>query len=105
MRLTTYEIKCIQNVFHKLKVELKIEFNFFLTGSRTDPKKKGGDIDLLVITENAISLSKIKDQKEKILVQLKDLLGDQKIDLTLADHSIIQNNPILSSMADKAIQL
>ena len=54
----------------------------FLFGSRLDDKKKGGDIDLLIRTENEKKgvLARIR-----MLSRLKLDLGDQKIDI-IGDH-------------------
>ena len=50
-----------------------------LFGSRVDLNKKGGDIDLLI-------LSKKLSQKDKFDIKLKlyDVLGEQKIDLIIS---------------------
>ena len=51
----------------------------YLFGSRTDDMKKGGDIDLLVISQR-ITIRKLIDIK----LALYDSLGEQKIDVILA---------------------
>ena len=50
----------------------------YLFGSRVDDSKKGGDIDLLI-------LSSVLDfkAKQRILIKLYDLLGEQKIDILI----------------------
>lgn len=54
----------------------------YLFGSRLDNTKRGGDIDLLVRTNEAKKgvLARIR-----MIAQLKYLLGDQKIDV-IGDH-------------------
>lgn len=72
MRLKKYEIEVIKSAIRKYDDGAKV----YLFGSRVDDRKKGGDIDLLVISE------KIKlDEKLKIESSLDALLGEQKIDL------------------------
>lgn len=50
----------------------------YLFGSRTDDKKRGGDIDLYLETDNKTDLFK---RKIHFLSKVKRDLGDQKIDL------------------------
>ncbi len=51
----------------------------YLFGSRVDDAKKGGDIDLLVMSDRLTN-----DDKRKIKIKLYELLGEQKIDIVLA---------------------
>ncbi len=55
----------------------------YLFGSRVDDAKKGGDIDLLVLSEQ---LS--RDDKRAIKSRLYELIGEQKIDLLLAADDV-----------------
>ena len=59
-----------------------VEGRFFLFGSRTDPTKKGGDIDLLVVSE-ADSAYKLE---QEITVRFQMEL-DTKIDVTVVTPS------------------
>lgn len=51
----------------------------YLFGSRVDDSKKGGDIDLLVMSDRLTS-----DNKRAIKMKLYELIGEQKIDIVLA---------------------
>ncbi len=51
----------------------------YLFGSRVDDTKKGGDIDLLVMSDRLTS-----DDKRTIKMRLYELIGEQKIDIVLA---------------------
>ena len=51
----------------------------YLFGSRVDDTKKGGDIDLLVMSDRLTSAD-----KRTIKMKLFELLGEQKIDLIIA---------------------
>lgn len=77
VRLTDDEIDIIKKIIKKYDKNAKI----FLFGSRTDLRKKGGDIDLLVIS-NSIDYKK----RRKILVDLQLELGERKIDLIITDN-------------------
>lgn len=52
----------------------------YLFGSRTDPSKRGGDIDLYIkpqIKENLF------EKRIKFIIKLWEMLGEQKIDVIL----------------------
>ena len=53
--------------------------DIFLFGSRVDDSAKGGDIDLLLITEEKLSLVSINRIRRLILNEI----GEQKIDIVL----------------------
>ena len=74
VRLTEEEIEKIKTAI--LSVDPAAEIVLF--GSRTDLNKKGGDIDILVVSSKIDS----KDRR-KIRVKLFKELGDRKIDLII----------------------
>lgn len=77
VRLTQDEIENIKNTIKSFDPEAKI----YIFGSRADLTKKGGDIDILVIS------SKIDSQaRRKIKVELFLKLGDRKIDIIVTDN-------------------
>jgi predicted nucleotidyltransferase len=49
----------------------------FVFGSRTDPSARGGDIDLLVLAEEKLSLGTLRHMRRAIL----DEIGEQKLDI------------------------
>ncbi len=72
MRLSKAEILAIKEAVYEFDPDAKI----FLFGSRIDDTQKGGDIDLLLITD------KIKNrEKRKIKIKISDKIGAQKIDI------------------------
>jgi uncharacterized protein len=77
MRLSEQEKDAIVSTITSYDPEARI----ILFGSRADDAKKGGDIDLAVISEKIRSEDKIP-----IRLRLFDLLGEQKIDLVLAKN-------------------
>jgi len=74
MRLTNRYVKVIKKYFYEFFTEGEI----YLFGSRTDDKKKGGDIDLYLKIQNH---SNLFEKKLKFLSRIKRELGDQKIDV------------------------
>ncbi len=75
MRLAKFEIDAIKQSVYGLDPNAKI----FLFGSRTDDTKKGGDIDLLILSSRLTPADKFK-----IKVSLFKRLEEQKIDITIA---------------------
>lgn len=72
MRLETTEVNDIKQCIHAIDQQA----NVYLFGSRTDDKKKGGDIDLLIIS------SKINfTEKLQLKICIKEKLGEQKLDI------------------------
>ena len=76
MRLTDYEVKMIKQVF----LDIFEHGNIYLFGSRVDDEKRGGDIDLYIQTNDENILTK----KIKLLSKIKQIIGDQKIDIVIS---------------------
>ncbi|MFI5343706.1 MAG: nucleotidyltransferase domain-containing protein [Chlamydiales bacterium] len=75
MRLDEEERKAIKDSI----IEFDPHSEIYLFGSRTDPNKKGGDIDILI-------LSKILTRSDKfsILCRIFEQIEEQKIDIVIA---------------------
>ena len=93
MRLQNEEIQTIIRIAKEIYGDgVKV----FLFSSRLDDKKKGGDIDLLIRTENEKKgvLARIR-----MLSRLKLDLGDQKIDIIeVCDKHILRINEALKGL-------
>lgn len=74
MRLSAYEIKTIKETIGQYDNAAEV----YLFGSRIDDNARGGDIDLLVLSQ-IISF----DERLRIKIQLRDRIGDQKVDLLI----------------------
>ena len=79
MRLVSWEVKEIKDAAKKIFGE---DTKVYLFGSRVDDTKKGGDIDLYVVTKN-----NSYENKVKFWCELQQRLGEQKIDI------IVSKNP------------
>nr|VFK38380.1 MAG: Nucleotidyltransferase domain-containing protein [Candidatus Kentron sp. SD]VFK43523.1 MAG: Nucleotidyltransferase domain-containing protein [Candidatus Kentron sp. SD]VFK79582.1 MAG: Nucleotidyltransferase domain-containing protein [Candidatus Kentron sp. SD] len=75
MRLTTHEISAIKSAINRRDPKAEI----YLFGSRTDDGKRGGDIDLLVMSKRIDA-----GGKTAIIMELHDRLGEQRIDMIVA---------------------
>ena len=73
----------------------------YLYGSRADDARRGGDIDLLVVSESA---QKFKD-KTSLLLELYDLIGEQKIDLSIRTPATLEKDAFFQEVLPKAIEL
>ncbi len=94
IRLKEWQIKAIKETIKNFDKNAKI----YIYGSRTDLTKKGGDIDILVISDK-ISL---KDQL-KIKAKLLVLLGDRKIDLLVAKNE--NETPFVEIAYNQAVEI
>ncbi len=75
MRLTSFQQHSIRESVERFLPGAKV----LLYGSRVDDTKRGGDIDLLVLTNNPFEQS----VKYKILASLYRQIGERKIDLSI----------------------
>lgn len=73
MRLSTQKIQFIKNGLKKLAPESEV----YIFGSRADDTDKGGDIDILWLTREAISQQKIRQFRLGFYKEF----GWQKIDI------------------------
>ena len=93
MRLSKSELKAIKTSV----AEYDNAASIYLFGSRVDDNKRGGDIDLLVFS-NKLGF----EEKLKIKVKLKELIGDQKIDLIITKD---RSNPFVDLVYDESIRI
>lgn len=75
MRLSEKEKSAIVQAIHSIDPNAEI----YLFGSRADDKKKGGDIDLLILSQTLG-----RGDKRKIKFELFEAIGEQKIDILIA---------------------
>jgi predicted nucleotidyltransferase len=75
MRITEFERECLINSIKKIDSDAKI----WLFGSRVFDNKKGGDIDIAVLSPKIDLLKRIA-----IKQTIEDTIGEQKIDLLVS---------------------
>lgn len=95
MRLSYSEIEKIVNLKDSI---FSKETKIFLFGSRADDSKKGGDIDLYIQSDEENNFEK----KIIFLELLKDIFGEQKIDIVFAKD---KNRDIEQQALEKGIEL
>ena len=84
-------IRLSENKIKKIKDTILHYFNgehvdVYIFGSRIDPVKKGGDIDIMIKLEKSIFDKEKFEAKVKILSNLYKVLGERKIDLLIVDE-------------------
>jgi len=99
MRLSTFQRKTIKEVVLSVFGKDSI---LYLFGSRMDDNKRGGDIDLLISVPGSIENREQKKLEALSKIQLS--LGDQKIDMVIAEQGM-ENPPLIVSEALKGVAL
>lgn len=94
-----------QKILNTLKLYLAKTAVVYLFGSRVDDKKRGGDLDLLILTHNDIQAKTLQMKKHFIVAALKDQLGDQKIDVLIRAKSDLNQDIFLQDIFEQAIPL
>ena len=74
MRLTSDEVQTLKSTLKLLSDSAKL----YLFGSRVDDSKRGGDIDLLVVSSELT-----KQDLRKLKFNFYEKFGEQKIDILL----------------------
>ena len=93
MRITTSEISNLLNSIKSFDEDADV----YLFGSRVDYNKRGGDIDIAILSEKI-------DLKKKIDIKFNFFndFGEQKLDIVIIDN---ENQPFWQYIKEKAILL
>jgi predicted nucleotidyltransferase len=75
VRLSDFEISAIRKTVSERDVDARV----YLFGSRVDDARRGGDIDLLIMSDLLTS-----NDRGAIRWRLWELIGEQKIDIIIA---------------------
>jgi len=94
MRLADWEVREIKEA---AKLVFGENVRVLLFGSRVYDDKKGGDIDLYVVTDEPSM-----EKEGKFWIELQKRLGEQKIDIVLSEDP---NRPIERSALKEGVEL
>jgi len=94
VRLSNKIIEAINDTILSFDDEAKIR----LFGSRTDTSARGGDIDLLILSDKIE-----KEEISRIKFHIFKLIGERKIDMVLSKKEII--NPFVKIIYPKSVVL
>ena len=92
MRLSPKERTAIREAIKQTDPEAKV----YLFGSRLNDKQKGGDIDLLVVSNQIVFSDKLA-----LLGQIKATIGDQKIDLKILKSEELSRDPFFATIRNQ----
>ena len=101
MRLTATQIDAIKTAAYAV---LGKGAQVSLFGSRVDDTRRGGDIDLYITGTN-LSMDAQLDAKLDLLVKLKQVLGEQRIDIVFGPAAGQELLPIQLMAAQSALPL
>jgi predicted nucleotidyltransferase len=96
MRLSELEIDAIRKTSEQTFGTAR---SVWLFGSRVDDSKRGGDIDLLIIAESDQARLDILRRETDFLVTLKQMIGEQKVDLIVATPESLASDPFLRTLS------
>ena len=94
MRLRQQEVKVLKETLYKLSSQAKL----YLFGSRVDDTKKGGDINLLVVSQDFD-----REKLRKLRLEFFKYFGEQKLDIVVDDGKF--EDPFHKLILKKAIIL
>ena len=94
MRLSHEERAALKGELAKISPEAKI----YLFGSRVDDGKRGGDIDLLIVSGDLT-----KRDLRRLRLAFFERFGEQKIDILLEDGSF--TDPFVQMVRSQAVPL
>ena len=95
MRLTKHEIGAIKTSLAEVFPGARI----YLFGSRVDDKRRGGDIDLYILTKER---DRLAWKRVDFLVRLKRRIGERRIDVVISRDP---NRPIEREALTRGIEL
>ena len=98
MRITSLEKEIIGT---SVKKHFGRNADVYIFGSRADNDRKGGDIDLYITTD--MPTSEIIRGKIGFLVDLEKVIGEQKIDVVINNHT--KQKPIYEIAEKEGVML
>jgi len=101
MRLKPKEVEGIKLGLQSALGDQKSPYEIYLFGSRTDDQARGGDIDLLILSEGS-HIQELISLKRKIVVQIQKNIGERKIDLTISSKNKADQDDFVQSILPKA---
>ncbi|QOY54052.1 nucleotidyltransferase domain-containing protein [Candidatus Sulfurimonas marisnigri] len=94
MRLSKEEITLLKNKLYELSSDARL----YLFGSRVDDTRRGGDIDLLILSDKLR-----KKDLRKLRLSFFEKFGEQKMDIVIDDGTL--TNPFTKLIFQKAVLL
>ncbi len=96
MRIASQERAAIKKIIRKLDKRAEI----YLYGSRANDTLRGGDIDLLIVSNRLLLTDKLN-----CLIKIKDALGEQKIDILIKSAEDFRSDHFVAQILKSAVLL
>lgn len=77
----------------------------FLFGSRVDDSRRGGDIDLLIETPQAVAPAELVELRTRFVSRLYRALDEQRIDIIMTAHEQHDPRPVVAAAKQTGILL
>lgn len=104
MRLhPAYREKIVDLFTSKLK-DVK-NAKLYLFGSRADPMRRGGDIDLLLVLPTLELKREWLEMKARLLAELESLGIEQKVDLSICVDDQMKDSPFWRTVTNRILLL
>jgi predicted nucleotidyltransferase len=100
MRVTDKAVATFKNAIH---ATFPGESKVFLFGSRVDDHKRGGDIDLMVVSH--LQRNVLETAKIAAITKIQMTLGEQKIDLIVTNDPERDPRPVVREALKHGIEL
>lgn len=101
MRLNSKEIVAIKEL---AKECFGTDAEVYLFGSRVDDRKRGGDIDLFIETDDG-DTTRVLDAQYDFLAKLKRRIGDQRVDVVVNFPSRQKIPPVIEVAKRTGVRL
>ena len=96
-------VEAFEIFFKRYDLSLK-KGQLYLYGSRVDDSKKGGDIDLLLVVPKNIR-GQVQQKAYQILTLIHEKIGEQKVDILIADQNSRNKDPFFKVISDHMLLL
>ena len=100
MRFSEKSINAVKEAVHDT---FPGQSKVFLFGSRVYDDKRGGDIDLLVVSD--LHQGAMEAAKIRAIVKIQMALGDQKIDMVVTADPYRDSRPVVREALQNGVEL
>jgi hypothetical protein len=100
MRISEKSVTTVRNAVHSV---FPAHSKVFLFGSRVYDHKRGGDIDLLVVSD--MQRNDMEAAKIMAVAKIQLILGEQKIDMIVTNDPAQDSRPVVREAIQHGIEL
>lgn len=101
MRLRAHEQRALRDYF---VAKLPSGASAKLFGSRVDDEAHGGDVDICIVA-SVEAAPQLRHQLHRMQADLRELLGDQHVDVSIVEESMVPTNAFWRRALAQAIEL